>query len=295
MKAALIQARRYAWPANAAASGPILPSSLPGGHKGRGFFNSLRIGEITMKTRNKTNTALVEIREGNLWTTSLLVAGKFLKRHDNVLQKIERILDGNERARLHFKDSTYISGDNIATKMYLIDRDGFFFLSMGFTGAEADKWKWEFIDCFNAMASELERLRDMRSDGLWLEARELGKQARLAATDTVKEFVEYATLQGSKSAKMYYMNITKGTYSALFTLEHGGKWEGIRDCLSKLQLTTLASAEQIALKALREAMEMDMHYKDAYKYAVGKVKGFADLIGTTKIPDEAPLKLVKST
>ena len=115
----------------------------------------------------------------------------------------------------------------------------------------------------------------------------------LAETDVVKEFVEYATSQGSKSAKMYYINITKGTYAALFVLEHGGKWEGIRDCLSRLQLTTLSSAEQIALKALREAMEMDMHYKDAYKYAIGKVKGFAELIGVTKIPDEPSLKLVK--
>jgi 20S proteasome alpha/beta subunit len=126
-----------------------------------------------------------------------------------------------------------------------------------------------------------------------MEARETGKQARLAETDTIKVFVEYATSQGSKSAKMYYMNITKGTYAALFVLEHGGKWEGIRDCLSRLQLTTLSSAEQIALKALREAMEMDMHYKDAYKYAIGKVKGFAELIGVTKIPDEPSLKLVK--
>lgn len=39
--------------------------------------------------------------------------------------------------------------------MYLMDRDCFCFLVMGFTGEKADKWKLDFIDAFNAMEAKL--------------------------------------------------------------------------------------------------------------------------------------------
>ena len=39
--------------------------------------------------------------------------------------------------------------------MYLMDRDGFCFLVMGFTGEKADKWKLDFIDAFNTMEAKL--------------------------------------------------------------------------------------------------------------------------------------------
>lgn len=35
--------------------------------------------------------------------------------------------------------------------MYFINRDGFTFLIMGFTGKDADIWKWKYIKAFNQM------------------------------------------------------------------------------------------------------------------------------------------------
>ena len=37
--------------------------------------------------------------------------------------------------------------------MYFINRDGFTFLVMGFTGKRATEWKWKFIEAFNQMES----------------------------------------------------------------------------------------------------------------------------------------------
>ena len=37
--------------------------------------------------------------------------------------------------------------------MYYINRDGFVFLVMGFTGKKANEWKWKYIEAFNQMES----------------------------------------------------------------------------------------------------------------------------------------------
>ena len=41
--------------------------------------------------------------------------------------------------------------------MYEMNRDGFAFLAMGFTGKKAEDWKLDFIDAFNLMEVELEK------------------------------------------------------------------------------------------------------------------------------------------
>ena len=39
--------------------------------------------------------------------------------------------------------------------MYLMNRDGFSLLAMGFTGKEAVEWKLKYIEAFNAMEQQL--------------------------------------------------------------------------------------------------------------------------------------------
>lgn len=132
-----------------------------------------------------------------------------------------------------------------------------------------DKWQ-ELEDKFtNERLNELERQ----------QARLEGKVARRVETDTIKEFVEYATKQGSSNAKMYYANITKGTYEALYILEQGGSCKELRQKLSTMQLNQLATAETIAMKAIDEHMDIGTHYKDIYKIAIAKVIGLSNLLG----------------
>ncbi len=41
--------------------------------------------------------------------------------------------------------------------MYLMNRDGFSLLVMGFTGAKALEWKLKYIEAFNAMERAIEK------------------------------------------------------------------------------------------------------------------------------------------
>ena len=86
----------------------------------------------------------------------------------------------------------------------------------------------------------------------WVRARIQSKETRLQCTDVIKDFVEYATAQGSKSAKFYYKHITNATYSALGLIQH--KKPKIRDkavfVLVKLDL--IAFSETLFLSGGKE-------------------------------------------
>jgi Rha family phage regulatory protein len=99
------------------------------------------------------------IIDGQIKTTSVAIAKHFNKRHDNVIQAIEKLECSPEFASLNFKVSKYqVSGGKNASReetMYEITRDGFMFLAMGFTGKQAAQWKEAYILDFNRMENQL--------------------------------------------------------------------------------------------------------------------------------------------
>jgi Rha family phage regulatory protein len=100
------------------------------------------------------NTQVVfEQAEGGVFTDSKTIAEVFGKRHDNVMSKIRE--KEHLFGRLNFKESSYINEQNKEQPMYLLDRDFFSFIVMGFTGTEADQWKLAYIKAFNMMEKRL--------------------------------------------------------------------------------------------------------------------------------------------
>lgn len=88
--------------------------------------------------------------KGNPITTSLLVAEKFEKEHKNILRDIQNLVAQNSAARSLFLDSQYVNRGK-TYPMYLMNRDGFSLLVMGFTGSKALQFKLDFIEAFNEM------------------------------------------------------------------------------------------------------------------------------------------------
>lgn len=99
----------------------------------------------------------------------------------------------------------------------------------------------------------------------WLKTREIGKSIRLSLTDTIKEFVEYATSQGSKSAKLYYMNITKMEYKALGLMQENVP--SLRSNFDTMELYQLLMAEDLVKRSIEKNMELGKHYKEIYLLA----------------------------
>ena len=50
-----------------------------------------------------------------------------------------------------FVEDSYIASNGKQNKMYYLNRDGFTFIAMGFTGKKADEFKLKYIEAFNKM------------------------------------------------------------------------------------------------------------------------------------------------
>lgn len=96
--------------------------------------------------------------KGNPVTTSLLVAEKFGKRHDHVIRDIEDIQKDAPNFGEMFYESTYSDSYGRPQRMYVMNRDGFTLLAMGFTGKKAMNFKLEYIQQFNQMERQLKEL-----------------------------------------------------------------------------------------------------------------------------------------
>lgn len=94
---------------------------------------------------------LVTIYNHQLVTDSRKVAENFDKQHKDVLKAIENIKAQNCAVTNMFFKTSYKAGTGKSYPMYLMNRDGFSLLVMGFTGAKALEWKLKFLEAFNAM------------------------------------------------------------------------------------------------------------------------------------------------
>jgi Rha family phage regulatory protein len=98
--------------------------------------------------------------EGQPVVSSREVANNFEKEHSKVLRTIKEKIEVNPilASPKYFIESTYLDKSNRQSKEYLLTRDGFSFLVMGFTGAKADMWKLKYIEAFNKMEEKLKNL-----------------------------------------------------------------------------------------------------------------------------------------
>jgi Rha family phage regulatory protein len=96
----------------------------------------------------------VQLRDGQLQTTSLTVAEFFGKRHDVVIRAVQGLECSSEFSRHNFVAAEYRDQQRKLRRSYTITRDGFMFLAMGFTGPKAAQIKEAYIAAWNQMERE---------------------------------------------------------------------------------------------------------------------------------------------
>lgn len=184
---------------------------------------------------------LVEVKRVNkaemTIVSSLDVAETFEKEHRRVLQDIRELECSDEFREHNFVQSSYVNLQNKKQPMYLITRDGFTMLAMGYTGEKAMRFKEAYIKQFNAMEKALQ--------GKLIE-REKGIAVRQSLTKALQQSTENERMHGHA-----YFTYTNCIYKVLFgknakqfreELGISGK-ENIRDYLSEEQLRAVQSME----------------------------------------------------
>lgn len=95
-------------------------------------------------------------QDDQVLTTSLKVAEVFEKEHKHVLDAVRKLFTAeNSAVKQMFQESTYLNERNQSQPMFVMNRDGFTLLAMGFNGKKALDFKIAYIDAFNTMEAEL--------------------------------------------------------------------------------------------------------------------------------------------
>ena len=101
---------------------------------------------------------LVIMHDKQAVTSSLQVAEVFGKYHKHVIDVINDKINTAENSALlngMFLKSNYVASNGKSNPMYYMNRDGFTFIAMGFTGKKADNFKLKYIEAFNNMEMEV--------------------------------------------------------------------------------------------------------------------------------------------
>ena len=209
---------------------------------------------------------LVELKRNEIYCDSHLVAKKFGLKNAYVVDRIKKVMGDIGETRVNGVDPKVVTEDreyrgNKYTA-YLMNRDFFSFLVMRFKGKKAIEWQLKFIAAFNAMEKRILSADKNATDPVWLGQREQGKIARFEETDVIKEFVEYATSQGSTKAQFYYKHITNATYKALGLMVQSKP--KLRDTMDLYEISELLLAERIAKNSIKRYMDLGRNYKDVY-------------------------------
>lgn len=98
----------------------------------------------------------IENLNGKLVTSSREVANNFGKENKHVMEAIRSLETSVEDSTHLFIPSNYKDSYGRLQNEYLLTRDGFSLLVMGFTGNKALEWKLKYIEVFNKMEQELQ-------------------------------------------------------------------------------------------------------------------------------------------
>lgn len=124
------------------------------------------------------NDIILSTQNGEPVASSREVAKRFGKEHKHVLAAIRQILAAENSATKFFHETAFeYRGQRFPE--YLMNRDGFALLAMGFTGKEAVTWKLKYIEAFNQMEKQLAQRPQ-------LSRAELMAQALIAAHDELE-------------------------------------------------------------------------------------------------------------
>ncbi len=187
---------------------------------------------VEIKTVNKEEVTVV---------TSLDVAETFGKEHYHVMEDIRAIrekISTPEFSGLFYED-VYTASNGKKNPLYLMNRDGFTLLVMGYTGEKAMRFKLSYINQFNQMESLLKRK---------MLEREKGIAVRQALTKALQQSAENERMHGhaySTYTDLVYRSVFGKSAKQLREELGLSRKDNLRDCFNPEELQKIQNAEML--------------------------------------------------
>lgn len=98
---------------------------------------------------------ILSTQNGEPVASSRQIAESFEKNHRDVLRAVDNLKEDVRNFAQMFFETTVPDSYGREQRAYLMNRDGFTLLAMGFTGKAALEWKLKYIAAFNEMKKKL--------------------------------------------------------------------------------------------------------------------------------------------
>nr|DAK94199.1 MAG TPA: regulatory protein [Bacteriophage sp.] len=232
------------------------------------------------------NAPELNVIDGLPVVSSLALADHFEKEHRGVLRDIRVICEElPEDLRAHnFVLSSYDgktpNGGKRTYPMYLLTRDGFTLVAMGFTGKKALAWKIKYIQAFNEMERAL--LEGKHGEPVTLPHHDTltaTEQAQLQAIVQAKAGMVPADMQRKAFAEMwtrFNRHFRIARYAQLPPAKMGEAVEYLVGMEVKAAVAALPSGKQEIAESPIQARVLDQFPKDmgtGRKQALKKIEG----------------------
>lgn len=211
---------------------------------------------------------------GQIVTDSRDVAAVLGKRHKDVMRQIRMMgahLNGRNFAPVDFFiPATYTDPKGESRPCYYLTQMGCEMIANKQTGAAGTLFTAQYVKVFHAMKEFIME----RNSPIWQDTRELTKAVRKQETDAIREYVEYATAQGSTHAVRYYTSISR----------LANKTAGItdRDLAHVEQLSGLMLVERIIAEEIRAGIAAGKPYKQIYTDLQARLSSINALLSPTE-------------
>lgn len=101
------------------------------------------------------NDIILSTQNGEPVVSSRQIAENFDKNHRDVLRAVDNLKEDVRNFAQMFFETTAPDSYGRGQRAYMMNRDGFTLLAMGFTGKVALEWKLKYIAAFNEMEKKL--------------------------------------------------------------------------------------------------------------------------------------------
>lgn len=205
---------------------------------------------------------LVIMKDHQAVTSSLQVADSFEKNHRDVLESIRNLTAENTATKIMFFETTYKNSRGQEYPEFLMNRDGFTLLAMGFTGKKALEFKLKYIQAFNEMEKYL-NLTSMSQEDIMIATlktqKEIKQQLNTVTSDveSLKHEVDLSRYQKAKLSGLVRKNVMDAVggkrshaYRELYRTAIAEHWREIKNHFN------VASYEEIPKLKYEEAMEI---------------------------------------
>ena len=242
---------------------------------------------------------IVEIHNKEPRAGSKILSNGFEIEHRALIQMLSKykvdFLEFGSIEVIRNKKTTYIlnvgcwadetsksTGGRGAAAEYFLNEDQTNFLGMLLRNSEVSvKFKKALVKDYARCKKLLRDLGKHQTTEEWQKQRIDGKKERRLETDNIKQFIEYARLQGSTNSDRYYEAFSKMENAALFIV--AGKFKNLRNNMSSSQLLVIGMADQIVKKAIDDGIKAGLPYKEVFQLGKQRILQYATLCGQSEI------------